>query len=179
MNTARYQEHIKAHARAVQNRVGNLGQKAYWLQFEKTPEFVVMFVPVEASVAVAFEEAPGLLGDALQRKVLIATPVTLLVLLKAVVPTVGNSRKFLRMRARFAREGKTLYDRIEKFFEHLNTLSRRLNQTVESYNKSVSSLEHRVLPSVRRFQYLGIADSELDALILLINQRASPPSPKE
>ena len=158
---ATYKDRMKAHAKAVQDRVRDLAQKAYWEQFEQTPEFVVMFVPVEASVAAAFEEVPRLLDDALQRKVLIATPVTLLALLKAVA--YGWQQQEVSENARqIADEGKELYARIGKFFEHFNNLSRCLNKTVDSYNASVGSLERRVLPSVRKFQGLSIGDSELD-----------------
>ena len=158
---AMYKNHMKAHAKAVQDRVRELERKAYWSQFEQTPEFVVMFVPVEASVAAAFEEVPRLLDDALQRKVLIATPVTLLALLKAVA--YGWQQQEVSENGRqIANEGEELYARIGKFFGHFNNLSRCLNKTVDSYNASVGSLERRVLPSVRRFQVLSIGDSELD-----------------
>ncbi len=157
-----YKNYMRAHAQAVRGRVRELGQKAYWSQFEKTPEFVVMFVPVEASVAAAFEEEPSLLDDALQSKVLITTPVTLLALLKAVA--YGWQQQAVSENARqIAAAGKELYQRITPFFGHLNTLGRRINQTVENYNQSIGSLEYRVLPSVQRLQALDVGDNELDA----------------
>ncbi len=157
-----YKNYMRAHAQAVRGRVRELGQKAYWSQFEKTPEFVVMFVPVEASVAAAFEEEPGLLDDALQSKVLITTPVTLLALLKAVA--YGWQQQAVSENARqIAAAGKELYQRITPFFAHLNTLGSRIDQTVKSYNQSIGSLEHRVLPSVQRLQALDVGDNELNA----------------
>ena len=159
---ATYKNYMRAHAQAVRSRVRELGQKAYWSQFKKAPEIVVMFVPVEASVAAAFEEEPSLLDDALQSKVLIATPVTLLALLKAVA--YGWQQQAMSENARhIAAEGKELYQRITPFFRHLNSLRRHIDQTVESYNQSIGSLEHRILPSVQRLQALDVGDGELDA----------------
>ena len=159
---AAYKDYMRAHAQAVRGRVRELGQKAYWSQFEKAPEVVVMFVPVEASVAAAFEEEPSLLDDALQSKVLIATPVTLLALLKAVA--YGWQQQAMSENARqIAAEGKELYQRITPFFRHLNSLRRHIDQTVESYNQSIGSLERRILPSVQRLQALDVGDGELDA----------------
>ncbi len=159
---ATYKSYMRAHAQAVRGRVRELGQKAYWSQFEKAPEFVVMFVPVEASVAAAFEEEPSLLDDALQSKVLITTPVTLLAFLKAVA--YGWQQQAVSENARqIAAEGKELYQRITPFFRHLNNLRRHIDQTVESYNQSIGSLERRILPSVNRLQELDVGDDELDA----------------
>ena len=159
---ATYKNYMRAHAQAVRGRVRELGQKAYWSQFEKSPEFVVMFVPVEASVAAAFEEDPSLLDDALQSKVLITTPVTLLAFLKAVA--YGWQQQAVSENARqIAAEGKELYQRITPFFRHLNSLRRHIDQTVESYNQSIGSLERRILPSVQRLQALDVGDGELDA----------------
>ena len=159
---ATYKNYMRAHAQAVRGRVRELGQKAYWSQFEKAPEFVVMFVPVEASVAAAFEEEPSLLDDALQSKVLITTPVTLLAFLKAVA--YGWQQQAVSENARqIAAVGKELYQRITPFFRHLNSLRRHIDQTVESYNQSIGSLERRILPSVNRLQELDVGDGELDA----------------
>ena len=158
---AKYKQLMQDHTRAFQNRVRELGRKAYWSELGKTPEFVVMFVPVEASVAAAFNEAPGLFEDALRQKVLIATPVTLLALLKAVV--YGWQQQEVSENARrIADEGKTLHKRIEIFCDHLKTVGTRLTQTVDSYNQSVGSLEQNLWPSVRRFQRLGVSNTELD-----------------
>ena len=159
---ATYKDYMRSHAQAVRGRVRELGQKAYWSQFEKSPEVVVMFVPVEASVAAAFEEDPGLLEYALQSKVLITTPVTLLAFLKAVA--YGWQQQAVSENARqIAAVGKELYQRITPFFRHLNNLRRHIDQTVESYNQSIGSLERRILPSVNRLQELDVGDGELDA----------------
>ena len=173
-----YKERMRRHAQAVRGRVRELGQKAYWSQFEKAPEVVVMFVPVEASVAAAFEEDPSLLEYALQSKVLITTPVTLLAFLKAVA--YGWQQQAMSENARqIAEEGKELYQRIKRFFGHLNTLRSRINQTVESYNDSIGSLERRVLPSMRRFQELDVGDGELDAPQAIDQRTRSSPEASE
>ena len=156
-----YKKNMKAHASAVRSRVRELGQKAYWEQFEKAPEFVVMFVPVEASVSAAFAEEPNLLDDALKSKVLIATPVTLLALLKAVA--YGWQQQAMSENARqIADEGKKLYQRVKPFFRHLNKLGKHIDQTVESYDQSIGSLDRMILPSVERLQKLEVGDGELD-----------------
>ena len=175
---ATYKNYMRAHAQAVRGRVRELGQKAYWSQFEKAPEFVVMFVPVEASVAAAFEEEPSLLDDALQSKVLITTPVTLLALLKAVA--YGWQQQAMSENARhIAAEGKELYQRITPFFRHLNNLRRHIDQTVESYNQSIGSLERRILPSVQRLQALDVGDGELDAPETIDQRTRSLPETSE
>ena len=135
---AAYKDYMRAHAQAVRGRVRELGQKAYWSQFEKSPEVVVMFVPVEASVAAAFEEDPSLLEYALQSKVLITTPVTLLAFLKAVA--YGWQQQAVSENARqIAAVGKELYQRITPFFRHLNNLRRTL---IRRLRVIISPLSH-------------------------------------
>ena len=110
----------------------------------------------------SLEEDPSLLEYALQSKVLITTPVTLLAFLKAVA--YGWQQQAVSENARqIAAVGKELYQRITPFFRHLNTLRRHIDQTVESYNQSIGSLERRILPSVNRLQELDVGDGELDA----------------
>ena len=175
---AAYKELMRAHAQAVRGRVRELGQKAYWSQFEKAPEVVVMFVPVEASVAAAFEEDPSLLEYALQSKVLITTPVTLLAFLKAVA--YGWQQQAVSENARqIAAVGKELYQRVTPFFRHLNNLRRHIDQTVESYNQSIGSLERRILPSVNRLQELDVGDGELDAPQTIDQRTRSLPEASE
>ena len=175
---AAYKDYMRAHAQAVRGRVRELGQKAYWSQFEKAPEVVVMFVPVEASVAAAFEEDPSLLEYALQSKVLITTPVTLLAFLKAVA--YGWQQQAVSENARqIAAVGKELYQRVTPFFRHLNNLRRHIDQTVESYNQSIGSLERRILPSVNRLQELDVGDGELDAPQTIDQRTRSLPEASE
>ncbi len=151
---------LLSHAKAMKDRVRELSRKQYWAQFEQTPDFVVMFVPNEACLGAAFDYDPGLLDFAINQRVLITTPVTLLALLKAVAygwqqhQITENSRKI-------ARQGKELYQRLALLFEHLAGLRKNLDGTVASFNKTVGSFESRLLPAARRFEEMGIATSEI------------------
>lgn len=153
---------LSSHAKAMKGRVRELSQKQYWDQFEQAPDFVVMFVPNEACLGAAFEFDPSLLDFAIQHRVLIATPVTLIALLKAVAygwqqyQITENSRKI-------AEQGKELYQRLSILFSHFTDLQKNLNRTVESYNKVIGSFESRLLPSARRFEEMGITTDPLSA----------------
>ena len=143
------------HAQAMRSRAIELAKKQYWKQFDPSPEFVIMFVPNEASLSVAFENAPELLEEMLSKKVLIATPVTLLALLKAVAHgwqqygIAENSREI-------ALEGQELCNRMRIFVSHLGDMGNSLGKAIEQYNKSIGSFERRVLPSMRRFEDMNI-----------------------
>ncbi len=146
-------------AKAMRGRVRELGLKKYWEQFDETPEFVAMFVPNEACLGAAFDIDPGLLEYAVERHVLITTPVTLIALLKSVA--YGWRQHRMNENARqIAEQGKDFYKRIEKFISHLADLRKHINHTVASYNRTVGSLERRLLPVARRFQELGAGASE-------------------
>jgi DNA recombination protein RmuC len=153
---------LNMHAKAMQSRIQELGQKKYWEQFDSTPDFVVMFVPNEACLGAAFEKNPSLLEYAIEKQVLITTPVTLLALLRVVA--YGWQQQQLTENARqIAVLGQELYKRLETFVEHLLELRKDLNKTVSGYNKTVGSLERRLLPAARKFEELGIAATELNA----------------
>jgi DNA recombination protein RmuC len=151
---------LDKHARAMRERVRELGQKMYWDQFDAAPDFVVMFVPNESCLGAAFERDPALLEYAIEKKVLISSPVNLLALLKAVA--YGWQQYQITENAlRIAREGKELYKRIETFIYHLTEVGRSLARSIEGYNKAIASLERRLLPAARRFQEMGVSTSEL------------------
>lgn len=153
---------LAEHARALRARVVELSQKKYWNQFDNAPDFVVMFVPNDACLAAAFEVDPQLFEAAIGKNVLITTPVTLLALLRTVA--YGWQQHQMAENSRLiAAEGKQLYSRLVIFVEHLTQLNQGLNKAVEAYNKAIGSLDHRVLPSVRRLRELGVAESELAA----------------
>ncbi|MBW1997090.1 MAG: DNA recombination protein RmuC [Deltaproteobacteria bacterium] len=153
---------LDRHAKAMQDRVQELGQKKYWEQFEKAPDFVVMFVPNEACLGAAFERNPSLLEYAIERRVLITTPVTLLALLKAVA--YGWQQQQITENARkIAEQGKLFYRRLETFVSHLAELRKDLNRTVEDYNRAIGSLERRLLPVAKKFEEMGVATSEVEA----------------
>lgn len=143
------------HTRAMRGRVRDLARKQYWTQFDPAPQFVVMFVPSEACLSAAFRQDGDLLDDALQSQVVIASPVTLLALLKAVgygwqqVHVTENAR-------RIAEEGRALYERLGTLTGHIDDVGDHLRRSVEAYNRMIGSLELRLLPSARRFQELGV-----------------------
>ena len=141
--------HVRAHVRA-------LSDKKYWNALPGSPDLVVMFLPSDAFVAVAFEREPSLFDEAVNNKVLIATPVTLIALVKAVA--YGWQQEALTENAqKIAEEGRILYDRLRVFGEHMTKLGQSLKQAVGRYNDSVGSLEKRVLPSARRLETLEAA----------------------
>ncbi len=145
---------LDRHARHVRTHLQNLGSKAYWKQFE-SPEFVVMFLPAESYFSAALERDPSLIEAGVDLKVLMATPTTLISLLKAVM--YGWRQEQLAENARaVAALGSELYDRIGTFAGHLDKVGRGLNTATDSYNKAVASLESRVLVSARKLHDLHV-----------------------
>jgi DNA recombination protein RmuC len=150
------------HARAFRSRVRDLSQKAYWEQFERIPEVVVMFVPVDASLAAAFQADRDLFEYAFQNKVLVTSPIALFALLRAVA--FGWQQQQVAENAeQIAAQGKTLYDRIATFVGHLSGVGKSLDASVRKYNEAVGSLDSRVLPAARRLRELGVGSAELEA----------------
>jgi DNA recombination protein RmuC len=153
---------LKKHADAVKARIKELSQKRYWDQFEKSPECVVMFVPIEPSLGAAFEIDSELFDMAMQNRILICTPVTLLALLKAVAYG-WQQHKVTENVLQIASDGKLLYERLQKFIEHLSKSGQKLDQSVEAYNEAIRSLNSRLIPAVRRFQDAGLSNSEIES----------------
>ncbi len=152
--------HLEAHLKALRQRTVELGQRRYWDQFDSTPDFVVMFVPNEASLGAAFERDPDFLDFALRHRVLPATPVTLLALLKSV--TYGWQQHRVAENARgIATAGRELHHRLLRFLDHLSRLGKSLETATTTYNQAVGSLERRVLPSARRLEDAGAAVDEI------------------
>ena len=167
------------HAQALRSRVRELSQKAYWDQFPKTPEVVVMFVPVEASLGAAFQRDSELFEYAIDNKVLVSSPVVLFALLKAVA--FGWQQHQIAENARqIADQGKTLYDRILKFVEYLSGMGKSLESCVMKYNDAIGSLEGRLLPAARRFIEMGVTAKKIDSPRHVELQPRSPsPAPEE
>jgi DNA recombination protein RmuC len=155
-------ERIAAHARHLRQHVDRLADKAYWQALPSTPEFVVLFVPGEAMLAPALEADPGLLEHAMSRRVHIATPTTLLSLLRAVAFAWQQHQLADNAHEVFA-AGKELYSRLTTFGGHIDKLGRSLTTTVADFNKTVGSLERNVLTSARRMSELGL-DGQLPEL---------------
>jgi len=154
---------LKEHAKQLRAHLDRLAAKGYWNQFEESPEFVVAFVPGEAFFSAALREDPELIDYGAARRVLLATPTTLIALLLSVAH--GWREERLARNADEIRDlGRTLYDRLRTFSEHLLKLGQRLEQSVAAFNDAAASLEARVLPSARRFRDLGAATGEIPAI---------------
>ncbi len=153
-------ESLARHAKQVRHHVDLLAAKAYWQQFSPTPEFVVMFLPAEALFSQALETDPGLLDYAAGKQVLMATPTTLIAMLKTV--SYAWTQEALADNAREVHKlGRDLYDRLGTVGGHLDALGRSISASVTSYNKAVGSLEKRVLVSARRMRDLKVTDDDL------------------
>jgi DNA recombination protein RmuC len=169
--------HLRAHARLLRKHVKALADKAYWDQLESAPDFVVMFLPGEHLYGAALEADHALLEDAMAQRVLIATPTTLLALLRAVA--YGWQQERVAESAQAVSElGRELHGRIVKLSNLLATLGSRLNSAVRAYNETVGSYEARVLPSARRFADHGAVASgselpELDQVTVSARSVAS------
>jgi DNA recombination protein RmuC len=143
------------HAAVVAERVRELSSKAYWTQFEKSPEFVILFIPGDQFLSAALTEKPELLDSALRQNIILATPTSLVALLKAIA--YGWQQVALTENAQEIRKlALELYERLSTYTGHMNNIGKELGAAVKAYNESVGSLEGRVLPGVRKFTELGI-----------------------
>jgi DNA recombination protein RmuC len=153
---------LDAHARHLREHVDRLAAKAYWAALSPAPEFVVLFIPGEAFLAPALEHDQGLLEYAIARKVHIATPTTLVTMLRTAQYAWQQAALSDNARAVFDL-GRELYDRLTGMGRHVDGLGRALTNAVSSYNRAVGSLESRVLVSARKLNQLGLVDAELEA----------------
>jgi DNA recombination protein RmuC len=156
------QDCLAAHAKAMRARVRELSQKAYWSQFEKSPEIVVMFVPIEASLGAAFLTDPKLFEDAIENKVLVSSPVVLFALLKSIAYG-WQQQQLAENAAAIAAQGKILYNRVAGFVGHLGGVGKSLEAAVKRYNDAAGSFEARLLPAARRLREMGVGTDEIDA----------------
>jgi DNA recombination protein RmuC len=155
-------ERLTAHARQLRAHVDALSAKAYWAAFEPSPEFVVLFVPGDPFLEAALQADPSLLEHAFGHNVVVATPTTLIALLRTVA--YGWRQEALARNAAAVHQlGKELHARLATMGTHVAKLGRSLDGAVDSYNKTVSSLEARVLVTARRLTELKVADDELGA----------------
>ncbi|MFK7955708.1 MAG: DNA recombination protein RmuC [Lysobacterales bacterium] len=146
---------LTQHARNVRARVKELAGKAYWEQFERSPDFAVLFIPGEQFLSAALERDNALLDDSLRDKVILATPTSLVALLRAIafswrqMAMIDNAGEIREL-------AETFQKRVGVFSEHIARLGKSLGASVESFNRSVGSLERQVLPSARRLTELGV-----------------------
>ncbi len=150
---------LKTHARQVKDHVNRLGNKSYWAHFQPAPDIVVMFVPGEALLSAALQHDNGLLEFSMNKGVMLASPLTLIALLKAIA--YGWQQDTVAKNAQEISElGRNLYDRIAKLAEHFENVGRSLAKAVQSYNGAVGTLETRVLVTARRLKDKGVTASE-------------------
>ncbi|MDH4072354.1 MAG: DNA recombination protein RmuC [Gammaproteobacteria bacterium] len=155
---------LKRHARNVREHVRKLASKAYWAQFERSPEFVILFIPGDQFLSAALNEDPDLIENALAQHIILATPTSFVALLKAVaygwrqLALADNAEEIRRL-------AEDLYGRLGVFVGHLGKVGKQLQSSVESYNRAVGSLERKVLPGARKFVELGIhAKKEIETV---------------
>jgi DNA recombination protein RmuC len=160
---AERETHLDHHARQVANHIQQLSAKSYWAHFDPTPEFVVLFIPGENFFSAALSRNPALIETGIQKNVILATPTTLIALLKAVSfgwrqeQAAANAETVCRM-------GRELYDRLQVMARHMDQVGKALESSVQHYNRMTGSFERRVLTTARRFEDLGVVAGEDPAL---------------
>ena len=169
---------LSRHAQHMEARVRELSQKSYWEQFEPHPEFAVLFVPGDQFLSAALVERPDLLDNALRQSIIIATPSTLMALLK-VVAYGWNQAKVAENAAEIRELGQELHKRLLAFVGHLQKIGRSLDNALTSYNAAVGSFERSVTPQAKRFTELGVAADSLPAIDTLeqgVRPLVNPPA---
>jgi DNA recombination protein RmuC len=154
----------------VRNHMTALGSKAYWDQFEESPEIVIMYLPGESFFSAAIEHDHKLIEDGSAKKVIVATPTTFIALLKAVAYG-WQQEQITKSAQEISRLGKELYERMRTMTGHFDDIGSAIEKAIGAYNKAVGSLESRVLPSVRKFRELGVAGAEEIQVLEQIDQK--------
>lgn len=168
-------ERMQAHARHLRTHIKDLSTKAYWSQFDNAPEFVVLFIPNEAIFSAALEEDPSLIELGVENKVILATPTTLIALLKAVA--YGWQQEAITGEAKeIAALGREIYDRLSVVIGHFVKLGKSIDQSVGNYNKAMNSVDSRLMVTARKFESLESASTETLPEINQIEKRPNLPS---
>jgi DNA recombination protein RmuC len=159
-------EKMMEHARQVRNHVRLLSQRAYWDQFQPTPEFVILFLPGETFFSAALEKDPSLIEVGVRERVILATPTTLIALLRAVA--YGWRQESIAENARVISDlGREVYKRLSDLGSHITRLGRHLGQAVDSYNQTVGTLERRVLVTARKFKAIDSSQDDIEEVCLV------------
>jgi DNA recombination protein RmuC len=179
--------HMQNHSKQIRDHISKLSSKAYWEQFQPSPEFVVMFLPGEMFFSAALEQDPTLIEEGVNKGVVVASPTTLIALLRAVA--YGWRQEQIAENAQIISTlGRELYERLCTFARHMEKVGAGLGNAVSNYNKAVSSLESRVLVTGRKFVDLGAASNEemtevkqlesvaaqLDSPVVLVEEKKPP-----
>lgn len=175
---------MRDHSRQVRDHMVKLGQKAYWGQFESTPEFVVMFLPGETFFSAALQYDPALIEYGVDQHVIPSSPTTLIALLRSIAYGWQQDR-VAKNAEEISALGREMYTRISTFSTHFDSMRRGLEKSLEAYNRAVGSLEHNVLPQARRFRDLGagtVAEigtmNPIDLTLRRVERGEAPGSPE-